>query len=472
MRRTKAQYPLNFKTLFGVTTMGFLQTVANSLMTAMLMLYVTDYSGLYTGIAGKAAQIATVLLLVGRLWDTFNDPLFGYLMDRSPRTRWGKFKPFMFGGTLAATVLIILLFNIPSGLGDMQKVVWLYVVYIVFEIAFSLMPMQPLTISLSDDEQVRTKLLIYPRIGNMLIAIPVSFFLAIATMLGHGGTPNIGLAVLLFCLPVGIVSLLGIVAIKEGRADAQEEKVVLRDILRMYGANKPLLISLLSGLFGGFIFNFLMAAITYYIKYAFGAENLGTQSAVWGGVMLLGILAGTFLAQAVQKRATPGQCSIIATSIGIVPLAVLWLISLAGPIHNAVVLYSLLFLSVIGTGMGYIPGSLIGMECMDYNKYKMGKSMEGLVSTTGTFVMKLQSAISSTVTGAVLIAVGYDAQRYQNASSIPDSLFNGLGIVLFALPVLFGLLSIAAMWFYPLRTKARRDEMYAQLYGARNNEQN
>lgn len=461
--KAKRAYPLDFKTVFGVSTMSFLQTIATSLMTSMLMLYVTDYSGIYAGITGKAASVATVLLLVGRLWDTFNDPLFGVIMDRSPRTRWGKFKPFMFGGTLASAVLIVLLFNIPSGFSDPMKVVWLYVVYIVFEVAFTLMPMTPLTISLSDDSQVRTKLLIYPRISNMIISIPVSFFLAIATMLGVGGTPNIGLGVLLFAVPTALISLLGIALIKEGRTEMQEDKVQLRDIFRTYTKNKPLLISMLSSVFAGFIFTFLMAAITYYIKYAFGAENLGTQSAIWGGVMLLGILAGTFLAQAVQKRLTPAQGYIVSYAIAIVPLSALWMISLAGPIRDMFVLYPLLFLSVIGVGMSYIPGSLISMECMDYNKFKIGKSMEGLVSTSGAFVMKLQSAVSSTVTGAILIAVGYNAELYKDAATIPDALFSGLGIVLFALPVVFGLLAIAAMWFYPLRRKADRDRVYEAL---------
>lgn len=461
--KAKRAYPLDFKTIFGVSTMGFLQTIATSLMTSMLMLYVTDYSGIYAGIAGKAASAATVLLLVGRLWDTFNDPLFGIVMDRSRRTRWGKFKPYMFGGTLAAAILIVLLFNIPGGFSDPLKVAWLYVIYIVFEVAFSLLPMTPLTVSLSDDAQVRTKLLVYPRISNMIIAIPISFFLAIATMLGKDGTPNIGLGVLLFTVPTALISLLGIALIKEGRSEVNEGKVQVRDIFRTYANNKPLLISLLSGVFSGFIFTFLMAAITYYIKYAFGAENLGTQSAVWGGVMLLGILAGTFLAQAVQKRTTPAQCSIVSNAIAIVPLAVLWLVGLAGPIRSMYVLYPLLFLSVIGVGMSYIPGSLITMECMDYNKFKIGKSMEGLVSTSGAFVMKLQSAVSSTVTGAILIAVGYNAELYKDAATIPDALFSGLGIVLFALPVVFGLLAIAAMWFYPLRRKVDRDRVYEAL---------
>ncbi len=127
MSKPRKQYPEDFKTMFGVTTMGLSQVIANSLITGFLMLYITDYAGLFTGIAGKAASVATVMLLVGRLWDAVNDPICGFIMDRTPRTKWGRFKPFMFWGTLASTALIIALFNIPAGLADVTKVALLYI---------------------------------------------------------------------------------------------------------------------------------------------------------------------------------------------------------------------------------------------------------------------------------------------------------------------------------------------------------
>ncbi len=464
MSKEKKEYPLDFKTMFGVSTMGISQMIANSLITGFLMIYITDYAGIYTGIAGKAAQVATLMLLVGRLWDGINDPILGFVMDRSPRTKWGKFKPFMFWGTLASTILIIALFNIPANLSDVTKVALVYILYIIFDTAFTLLPMNPLVQSLSNDAVVRTKLLVAPRIIITFLSILMSFFMAIAIALGRDGvTPNIGLAVILFMVPFTVLSMFGVTLIKEGNSNADEEAVNIRDVVEMFKANKPLLVSSLSGLFGGFVFSFIMAAITYYIKYSFGAENLGTQSMIWGLSILFGLAAGTFLAQFVQKYVTPGVGAIVANMITIVPLAVLWLINLAGPIRQVAILYPLLFVTLVGSGMGYIPGTLINMECMDYNKYKMGKSMEGMVNAVGQMVLKLQAAISSALTGVVLVGVGYDAELYKDAATIPASLFSGLGLVLFAIPAVFGLLAIGIMVFYPLLKKTSRDEMYAEI---------
>lgn len=464
MSAQKNQYPLDFKTMFGVSTMGLSQMIGNSLITGFLMIYITDYAGVYTGIAGKAAQVATLMLLLGRLWDGINDPILGFMMDRSPRTKWGKFKPFMFLGTLISGILIIVLFNIPGGASDIIKVALIYILYFLFDTAFTLMPMNPLIQSLSNDAGVRTKLLIAPRIVTMLLSIVMSFFMAIAVSLGKDGvTPNIGLAVLLFILPTTALSLLGVALIKEGQNNADEEQVNVKDVVAMFKANKPLLISSLSGLFGGFVFSFIMAAITYYIKYAFGAENLGQQSMIWGLSILFGILVGTFVAQYMQKFVTPGMGSIVSNTITIVPLTALWLISLGGPIRNAAVLYPLLFVTLLGSGMNYIPGTLVNMECMDFNKYKLGKSMEGMINAVSQMTMKIQAAVSSALTGVVLVWVGYDAELYKNATTIPESLFSGLGLVLFAIPAVLGLFAIAVMAFYPLVKKSRRDEMYADI---------
>jgi Na+/melibiose symporter-like transporter len=464
MKKEKKQYPLDFKTMFGVSTMGLSQMIANSLITGFLMLYITDYAGVYTGIAGKAAQVATFMLLIGRIWDGINDPLLGFIMDRSPRTKWGKFKPFMFWGTLASAILIIALFNIPAGVSDIAKVALIYILYFLFDTAFTLLPMNPLVQSLSSDAVVRTKLLVTPRIVTTFLSILMSFFLAIAIALGGDGvTPNIGLAVIVFMVPFTVLSMVGIALIKEGNNNADEDEVNLKDIFAMFKANKALLISSLSGLFGGFIFSFIMAAITYYIKYAFGAENLGTQSMIWGICILLGMVAGTILAQFVQKRVTPGSGAIISNLITIGPLLILWLINLAGPINNEFILYPLLFAALLGSGMSYIPGTLVNMECMDFNKFKLGKSMEGTVNAVSQMIMKIQAALSSAITGVILVAVGYDAELYKDAATIPASLFSGLGLVLFAIPAVFGLLAIGAMMFYPLRKRAQRDKMYAEI---------
>lgn len=464
MSKKKAEYPEDFKTMFGVSIMGATQVAAMGVVTGTLMLYITDYSGIYAGMAGKAAAVAAMMLLIGRIWDGINDPILGFMMDRSPRTKWGRYKPFLFVGTIVSTLLLILLFNIPAGLSDTMKVVWLYVFYFLFDSVFTLLPIYPVIQTLSKDTVVRSKLMTGFRLVTMIVSMAMSALLTVSIALGPDGkTPNIGLGLIVFMVPLLILSLIGIALVKEGDFSADEAKVEVKDVALMIKKNKPLWVRLLSGLFGGFTYSLIAASQIYYIKYAFGAENLGTNSMIAGLVLILTIILGTFLSQPLLKRFTPATSMMITHAITLVPLVVLWVINLAGPITNPAVFFPLLSLAFLGFGISFVPGIIMGMETMDYNRYKLGKSMQGTISAAGSFLEKVQAALSSAFVGFMLVAVGYNATLYENADTIPTELFSGLGILTFALPALFALIALVLLFLYPLRKKTQRDQMYAEI---------
>ncbi|MBN2046896.1 MAG: MFS transporter, partial [Anaerolineaceae bacterium] len=464
MSKEKKQYPEDFKTMFGVSVMGIATVLPITLISSYLILYITDYSGIYAGIAGKAAQVATLMLLIGRIWDAINDPLLGFVIDRSPRTKWGKFKPILFGGTVLSTILIVALFNMPKSMPDVWKVAWIYIFYFLFDTAFTLMPANPLIQTLTKKAEIRSKLLVAPRIVTLALSTAMSAFLAVAIALGSDGvTPNLGLATIVFMVPLAALSLTGIALVKEGTNGADEDQVTFKDALAMFKVNKPLIFSMLGYLAGGFIFNIFMAANFYYIKYSFGAERLGTLSATIGGIMILTIIIGTFLSRLLIKKVTPGVAIMIAYGLAVIPLTILFLINLAGPIQSLMVFVPLVVLVFLGNSLAFLPWQVIYMECMDYNKFKIGKSLQGMVNAMTGFVGKIQAALGAAMVGAVLVAVGYDAELYKDAATIPPSLFSGLGFVLFGLPAIFGLVAVGVMVFYPLRKQAQRDQMYAEI---------
>src|SRR5579864_7688950 len=67
----------------------------------------------YTDTFGLAAAAAGTLLLVGRFWDDFFDPLMGVTADRT-RTRWGKFRPWILWTAIPWGVVLLLAYTTPS----------------------------------------------------------------------------------------------------------------------------------------------------------------------------------------------------------------------------------------------------------------------------------------------------------------------------------------------------------------------
>ncbi len=466
-KRETKQYPLNAKSLFGLSTMRFTVVAGASLMTSVFMLYLTDYSGI-----ANAAAVATVLLLVGRILDAVDDPLQGWIMDNARKTKIGKFKPFMLGGIIATTIALIMLFNVPAGVSEWVKIVLLFVGYILYEVGYSFQPDYALKSTMTENPKVREKLLVVPRIVETAITVPFSFFITIAllfgTMLGGDNHAGWGLTTAVIVLPLGILAFVGACLVKEGPYSKQsEQKIGIKDLAKMFKENKPLWISQLSYFIGGCCFTFVMAAITYYLKWAYGPENFGMNSAIWGGIILIGMILGTAVASPALKKRTPVQGMIICYLGQSIPLLVIFIINLIVPVPFYLFL-GLMFIVMVFSGMNYIPGSMINMECMDYNRWKRGSGMEGMVQAVNNFCIKAQTALAGLATGAVLVAINYDAVLYESeefitsGGTIPDSLYTGLSIVFALIPVILGVAAALILKAYPLK-RQERDKMYSEL---------
>ena len=61
-------------------------------MNFMLMIFYTDVALVAPAVAGAA-------LLVGKVWDTINDPLFGWMTDRT-RSRHGRHRVYLIYGAI------------------------------------------------------------------------------------------------------------------------------------------------------------------------------------------------------------------------------------------------------------------------------------------------------------------------------------------------------------------------------------
>ncbi len=63
----------------------------------------------YQDILGVSAFAMGVILLAARVFDAFNDPIMGVVVAKT-RTRWGKFRPWLFIGTILNAIMLYLMF--------------------------------------------------------------------------------------------------------------------------------------------------------------------------------------------------------------------------------------------------------------------------------------------------------------------------------------------------------------------------
>jgi GPH family glycoside/pentoside/hexuronide:cation symporter len=91
-----------------------------------------------TKIVGMEGWVAGALLSAARLFDAFNDPVIGYLSDRTPERFGGRRRPYLLTGSVACTIAMLMCFNIPFTGGSATTVFYVAVVLIFYGLAYSI----------------------------------------------------------------------------------------------------------------------------------------------------------------------------------------------------------------------------------------------------------------------------------------------------------------------------------------------
>ena len=89
----------------------------------------------YTDVFGISAGAAATMFFVTKIWDAINDPLVGYLSDRT-RTAWGRFRPYLIWMSIPFAVTGILTFYTPD-LSPSGKLIYAYVTYTLVFMAYT-----------------------------------------------------------------------------------------------------------------------------------------------------------------------------------------------------------------------------------------------------------------------------------------------------------------------------------------------
>ena len=64
----------------------------------------------YTDVVGMAPAVASAIMLIAKIWDGVNDPMFGAIAERT-NTKWGRFRPYILFGAPILAVLSVLTFT-------------------------------------------------------------------------------------------------------------------------------------------------------------------------------------------------------------------------------------------------------------------------------------------------------------------------------------------------------------------------
>lgn len=488
-KKSKVNNPeaVGFKECFGVTALSTTGAVAAIFMSTMFMQYMTDYAGL----GAWGATLATVLLLVARIFDAVDDPIQGFIMDSAKAGKHGKYKPFFLISIIFTGVGTVCLYSMPASVAKNPVLVtiWVIIFYLIFDIGSSFNNGNLLYRTMTDDVNERSKLVIGPRVWVMIIGMigagMTAIAVAIYSKVGSYNTAFMILALAAIAIST-VISIIGWCLIKEKHVVQQDpdEKVRLKDFFELFKVNKAMVIHFVKNIFAGFIWTLLFATPVYYVKWGFCADlttgeidmaKFGIYSLIVSMMMMLPLLLGSFIAgPLMRKLGSPIRLTRMLLLLQALGGGILFVAQMTGILAKAPWLFFLaLFIMAAAIGTDFVPQSAVEMEIMDYTIYQTGKDRSALTGVLNKFLEKAQTAISSALVGAILIAIGYNVDSvtgdYAGDLANMPTMLNWFIVIMGLVPCILGIIACFVYKFYPIDNDVRaKMRVYLQEHNAEN----
>ena len=404
----------NFSKLsFGIGALG--KDLCYAIISYFLMIYFTDTVGLTPLFVGN-------LFLVARVWDAFNDPMMGFVVDNT-RTKWGKFRPWILIGTVLNAIVLVFMFTKPSGLEGTSMYVYFSVVYILWGMTYTVMdiPYWSMLPSLSSTKKERDSMSVIPRIfASTAWLLMGAFALKLVSVLGNGdsATGYSALAKIIAVIFV-VTSIITVVFVKDRSCQDMEtgekaQKLTIKDALHVITGNDQLKVFIGVVLCYNLVVQLAGGIAIYYFKYVTGNEGLYP---IFTTAAQFAEIAALFLFAILSKFFTKKQVFAIASFSPAIGLAGVVLCGFIAPQNVAIVAISGIFYK-LGSGLTLGATTVMLADVIDYGQVKLGSRNESIIASFQTLLVKTASAVSAWLIGVGLTIVGYVANAEQTASTI------------------------------------------------------
>ena len=403
----------------------------------------------YTDVVGLTPVIASTILLVAKIWDAFNDPMFGAVAERT-NTKKGRFRPYIYYGTPFLALFSVLTFT-TFGNGT-TSIIWATFTYIGCGMLYTVVNLSygslstVMTTDPEDIAQLNSWRMIGTNVSSVIInavAAPMlMFFSGSSTSYSASAYTYVAIIFAICAIPMFYFVYANCKEVIKPAATAT--KVPLKQSLKSVLSNGPLMLIFAIQLMAMTAFFGRMGVIIYYLMY--NVQRMDLVSAFMSLPSLctvIGIFATKNFTIKVGKKKMAaigyigsGTCLIlmylIGQSMGYANIALLLVLNC---------LYGFFCFS-FPLPMAMIP------DAINYEENKTGIRSDGISYATVSLSTKLGSAFG--VSGALLVmgATGYVANAQQTVSA--------LGGINLSTNLVFGilfLLCLIPLYFYPLNEK-------------------
>lgn len=438
---TKAPAPVHlsrsYKVIWGVAALG--TSLISGTYGALLPIFYQDYLGL-------SARWIAIASIVYAIWNAINDPLFGYLTDRT-RSKMGRRIPYMRFTAPFLALTFILVWFAPAGAGSMALFWWMLVTMLLYDTAYTIIGLvySALLPEVTESDAERNGLQIssslFGLLGTLLGFLIPDFFRPKA-----GSDPSF-LPLQLAMVVVAVVSMLLIIAttlkVKERREfTAVDAPIGLGAAIRYTFTSRSFLILVAANFMSILMNSLILGAIFYLADYVLQINTMILLACLFIP-LIIGVPVTTLIRARLGVVRTQ-QLLLVIAGVGLLLVAVLptqWIpicIALAGfGLSGPQTLTNILFAQVV-----------------DEDELRSGVRREGAFFGVNALLTKPAQSIALALSPFILEQTSF-VTRDANAGQIfldqPASAIFGIKMIAGLIPGLALLLGALILAFYPLR---------------------
>lgn len=445
--------PLNFrqKLSYGVADTAF--SLTSTILGVYFAIFLTDVIGVRPG-------IAAIAFFIGKSWDYINDPIIGYLSDRT-RSKWGRRRPFLLFGALPYALAFIMLWSKAPFQSDLGIALYYALAYILYDTfaSFVYMPYFALTPELSDDYDERTSLTSFRMFFSIFGSLVA--FIVPAMIIGEVEAANAGRFVLMAAIFAAVSAgclLWTFFGTRENPENMNLKAPGLKESLRAALKNRPFIFGAVIYLFTWVAVGMLETSLMYYIKYVVQRE--AQSDLIMASIFVTAIVVLPLwnkLSEKLNKR--------YAYIIGIGFWAVVQVaLIFTGTSTPLALVFGLCVLAGIGVSAAHVlPWSIIP-DAIEVDQLQTGNRHEGMFYSLITLANKIAQSLAIPLLLMVLDVTGYQP----NSAVQSQQAINGIRLVVGPIPAAMLLAGIAFAFTYPL-DREKFNEVKAKIHTIREN---
>jgi len=411
----------------------------------------------YFAVVQLNITLITIGFIIWAFWNSINDPLLGYLSDRT-HTRFGRRLPYIMIALIPLGLIMFFLFTPPFSIGEANQIgnfIYFMIIIILFEFFYTMFSLNATSLFpetfISEEERIKANNV---RQSFLIIGLMVAFILP-GLFIGDytpstsaektkalGEFQIFGIIVAIFIIVIGGVFIKFTPREKREFKEDYKQAPGFFDSIKMCIKSKSFSWYIPAEIANWFVYGILPTLVPLYAKAVLGMEDAFMVSILLGLTFISSVIFITFLWKPIVRKLGNRKAWMISMTTWIVTLFPLMFL---GPNMELIAMIVFFFIGLGLSGSLYII-DLIVSDIIDEDEVNTGIRREAGYYGVNAFFLRLAIIVVFISIGPMFIIADWEVFTLPASEGIQLT----LRILMFGYPAVALIIAILAIYKYPL----------------------